>query len=108
MQIGKPLKLISHTVIADDNYRLTVIQEKKWQYFIERLLERSLQTTDDEQTFLAAGTPLENAIVNHFIKNITLCKNAYKNLYKAVVDCLHYSFSYMDKEHLKKLIKIYD
>ena len=56
-QIGKPLKLIQHTVIADDNYALTVIQEKKWQYFIERLLERSLQTTDDEQAFFADGTP---------------------------------------------------
>ena len=49
-QIGKPLKLIRDTVIADDSYVLTIIQEKKWQYFIERLLERSLQTTDDEQT----------------------------------------------------------
>ena len=28
-QIGQPLKLIRHTVIADDNYALTVIQEKK-------------------------------------------------------------------------------
>ena len=49
-QIEKPLKLIRDTVIADDSYVLTIIQEKKWQYFIERLLERSLQTTDDEQT----------------------------------------------------------
>ena len=49
-QIGKPLKVIRHTVIAGDTYVLTIIQEKKWQYFIERLLERSLQTTDDEQT----------------------------------------------------------
>ena len=28
VQIGKPLKLIRHTVIADDDYALTVIEEK--------------------------------------------------------------------------------
>ena len=28
-QMGKPLKSIRHTVIAHDNYALTVIQEKK-------------------------------------------------------------------------------
>ena len=107
-QIGKPLKLIKHTVIADDNYALTVIQEKRLQYFIESLLERSLQTTDDEQAFFADGTPQENAIVNDSIQNITFCKNAYKNLYNAVADCLPQSFNYMDKEHLKKMIQIDD
>ena len=54
-QIGKPLKLIRHTITADDNYALTVIQEENSSIFIERLLERSLQTTDDEQTFLTEG-----------------------------------------------------
>ena len=73
-QIGKPLKLIRHTVIADDSYVLTIIQEKKWQYFMERLLERSLQTTDDEQTFFADGIPQENFIVNDPIKNIAKIK----------------------------------
>ena len=71
-------------------------------------MKRSFQTTDDEQTFLADGTPQENAIVNDSIKNIRLCKNAYKNLYNAVADCSRQSFNYMDKEHPKKLIKIYD
>ena len=56
-QIGKPLKSIRHTIIGDDNYALTVIQVKKWQYFADCLLEKSLQTTVDEQTFLADGTP---------------------------------------------------
>ena len=67
-QIGQPLKLIRHTVIADDNYALTNIQEKKWQYFIECLLEKSFQTTQVEQIFLADHTPQENAIVNDSIK----------------------------------------
>ena len=107
-QMGKPLKSIRHTVIAHDNYALTVIQEKKQQYFADCLLEKSFQTTVDEQTFLADGTPQENAIVNNSIKNITLCKSAYKNLYNAATECLHESFNYMDIEHLKKLIKIYD
>ena len=32
-QIGQPLKLIRHTIIADDNYTRTVIQEKKMALF---------------------------------------------------------------------------
>ena len=82
--------------------------KKKWYYFIERWLERSLQKTDDEQTFLADSTTQENTIVSDSIKNITLCKNAHENVYNAVADCLRQSFNYMDKEHLKKFVKIYD
>ena len=82
-QIEKPLKSIRHTAIADDSYGLTVVQEKKQHYFADFLLEKSLQTIVDEQAFLADGTPQENVIVNNSIKNITLCKSAYKNLYNA-------------------------
>ena len=102
-EIGKPLKLIRCTAIADDNYARTVIQVKKQLYFIECLLE-SFQATD-EQAFLPDGTPQENAIVNDSIKNIRLCKNAYKNLYNAVADCSHQSFNYMDKRAPKKIDK---
>ena len=84
-QIGKPLKLIRHTVIADDSYVLTIIQEKKWQYFMERLLERSLQTTDDEQTFFADGIPQENFIGNDPIKNIAKIKIKIKILAKIYI-----------------------
>ena len=40
VRIGQLLKFIRHSVIADDNCNntITVIQERKWQYFIERLL----------------------------------------------------------------------
>ena len=84
------------------------LQENKWQYFIERLLEKKLQITDAEQTFLADGTPQKSVVVNDSIKIITLYKNAYKKLYNAVADCLRQSFNSMDKKHLKKLIKFYD
>ena len=65
------------------------------------MLEQSFQTTEDEQIFLADGTPQENAIVNDSIKNITICKNVYKNLFGKVSDCLRQEFSYIDKKQLK-------
>ena len=87
--------------MADKNYSLTVIQEKKWHYFTERLLEKSLQTTEEGQINLADGTPQENALVNDSIRNIAICKNVYKNKYGAVADCLRQGFNDMDKEQLK-------
>ena len=83
---------------------LTKIQNFFFINFIN-IQRRSLQKADDEQTFLADSTTQENTIAKESIKNITLCKNAHKNLYNAVADCLRQSFNYMDKEHLKKNCK---
>ena len=69
------------------------------------MLEKSFQTTADEQIFLANGTPQENTVVNNSIKNITMCKSIYKNLYGTVADCLRQTFNYIDKEQLKIIDK---
>ena len=39
--IGKPPQLVSHTVISDDDYALTELQNRNWPYFNERILEFS-------------------------------------------------------------------
>ena len=101
-QIGQPLKFVRHSVIADDNCALTVIQERKWQYFIERLVEQSFQVTEEGEIILADGKHKENAIVSDSIRNVTICKDVYKNTYGAVADCLRKAFNYIDKEQLKK------
>ena len=44
-------------------------------------------------------------MVNDSIKNITICKNVYKNLYSTVTDFLHQAFNYTDKEQIKKIDK---
>ena len=38
---GKPPQLVSHTVISDDDYALTKLQNRNWPYFNERILEFS-------------------------------------------------------------------
>ena len=52
---------------------------------MERLLERSLQTTDDEQTFFADGIPQENFIGNDPIKNIAKIRIKMKILAKIYI-----------------------
>ena len=64
------------------------------------LLEQSFQVTEGE-IILADGTTQENAIVTDSIRNVTICKEVYKNMYGAVADCLCKAFNYMDKEQLK-------
>ena len=39
--IGKPLQLVRHTVISDDDYALTELQKRNWPSFIERILKVS-------------------------------------------------------------------
>ena len=68
-------------------------------------MELSLQTTEDGQIFFAVSTPQKNVIVNDSIKNITICKNVYKNIYSTVTDFLHQAFNYTDKELTKKIVK---
>ena len=60
---------------------------------------------ENRQLLLADGKPQEKTIVNESMKNITICKNVYKNLYGSVADCLCQAFNYMDKEQLKEINK---
>ena len=38
-QINEPTKPIRHSVVVDDDTTLEILQNKNWQYFIERILE---------------------------------------------------------------------
>ena len=38
-RINEPTKLARHSQISDDDIALDIIQNKNWQYFIERILE---------------------------------------------------------------------
>ena len=104
-EIGQPLKFVRHSVISDDNYALTARQERRWQYFVERLLEQNFQVTEAGEIMLADGTPQENATVSDSIRNVTVCKDVYNNMYGAVADCLREAFSYMDQESIGRIEK---
>ena len=40
-RINRPVQLVRHTSIADNDYALAILQEKIWPYFIERILKIS-------------------------------------------------------------------
>ena len=48
-QICQPLKFVRHSVISDNNYALTALQERRWQYFIERLLKQTFQVVQRQE-----------------------------------------------------------
>ena len=54
---------------------------------------------------LADGTPQENAIVSDSIRNLTICKDVYSNMYGAVADCLREAFNYMEQEATDRIEK---
>ena len=54
---------------------------------------------------LADGTPQENAIVSDSIRNVTICKDVYSNMYGAVADCLREAFNYMEQESTDRIEK---
>ena len=62
-----PIKPVLHSVIADDDLALHIIQNKNWQYFIEAIL---------------AGCKTNNSGINNTIdlKNINLIKNSIENI----------------------------
>ena len=38
-QINEPTKTVRHSIVADDDTALEILQNKNWQYFIEKILE---------------------------------------------------------------------
>ena len=38
-QINEPMKPVRHSIMANDDTTLEILQNKNWQYFIERILE---------------------------------------------------------------------
>ena len=38
-QINEPMKPVRHSVVLNDETTLEILQNKNWQYFIERILE---------------------------------------------------------------------
>ena len=104
-QIGQPLIFIRHSVISDDNYALTTLQERRCQCFIERLLEQNFQVTEAGEIMLADDTPQENAMISDSIRNVTICKDGYNSIYGAVADCLCKAFNYLEKESIDRIEK---
>ena len=100
-QIEQPLKFIKHTLIADNNYAVTVIQEKNGSILLNVCWRIPSNNKRWENIFSRQYTS-RKCYSKRLIKNITICKNVYKNLYGTVADRSHQALNYIDREQLKK------
>ena len=74
-QINEPTKPVHHSVVADDDSTLEILQDKNWQYFIERILEVCQSNNGGELTQLVSVREvkiMENSVENSlFVKHFT-------------------------------------
>ena len=83
---GKPPQLVSHTVISDDDYALTKLQNRNWPYFNERILEFSQNGLELRNYSITDKS--ENKIMKDKIQNFKIIKELYMSLHNAVGDYL--------------------
>ena len=104
-QINEPLKLIRYTIVSDNTLALGASQGRNWSYYIERLQEVTDQQQIEIYGLEAAGRIEEIQIINDCIKNMTICKEVYNNLFNAVADYRRDYFNYIESEKFEETEK---
>ena len=78
--INEPTKPVRHSETIDDDFALDIIQNKNWQYFIEKLLE--ICQSNNSGTLANNLNVKEIKIIQNSIENITIFKQCCFNFYK--------------------------
>ena len=105
--IGKPPQLVIHTVISDEDYALTELQNRIWPYFIERILEYS-QNGLKLRNYSITDKP-ENKIITDTIQNFKIVKELYMSLYNTIGDNLLeylHNCPYLEQEKIDEDLRI--
>ena len=66
------LPIVRHSIMTDDDTALEILQNKNWQYFIERTLEVCQSNNGVELTQLVSAN--EAKIIGNSVGNCTICK----------------------------------
>ena len=81
-QINEPTKPVRHSIVTDDDTALEILQNKSWQYFIERILEICQSNDSGELTKFVSAK--EAKIIENSVENLTICKTLYTNFYNQI------------------------
>ena len=81
-QMNEPTKPVRHSVVLNDETALEILQNKDWQYFIERILEVCQLNNGGEFTKLANAKEVQ--IIENSVENLTICKSLYTEFYNQV------------------------
>ena len=84
-----PLK-IRHSIIANDDFALNVVQSHNWQYFIETLLHISNNETNLDDYNLENDEDFDRySIIQKILDNLKYCRNFYEGVFDDVSYFFH-------------------
>ena len=76
------MKSVRHSVVLNDETALEILQNKNWQYLIERILEACQLNNSGELAQLVNAE--ETKIIENSVENLTICKSLYTEFYNQV------------------------
>ena len=85
-QINELTKPVHHNVVLNDKTALEILQNKNWQYFIERIVEVCQWNNGGELNQLV--NIKEVKIIENSVENFTICKSLYTNFYNQIASNL--------------------
>ena len=85
-QISEPAKPVRHNVVLNDKTALEILQNKDWQYFIERILDVCQSNNGGKFTKLVNAKEVQ--IIERSVKNWTICKSLYTKFHTQVSENL--------------------
>ena len=98
-----PLK-IRHSIIANDDFALCVVQSHKWQYFIETLLHISNNETNLDDYNLQNDEDFDQySIIQKNLDNLKYCRNFYEGVFDDVSYFFHKNIQELPDDFVEKM-----
>ena len=98
-----PLK-IRHSIIANDEFALSVVQSHNWQYFIETLFHISNNETNLDNYNLKNDEDFDQyLIIEKTLDNLKYCRNFFEGVFDDVSYFLHEKTKELPDDFVEKL-----
>ena len=98
-----PLK-IRHSIIANDDFALNVVQGHNWQYFIETLLHISNNETNLDDYNLENDEEFDRyLIIQKTLDNLKYCRNFYEGVFDDVSYFFHKKIQELPDDFVEKM-----
>ena len=101
---GKEILTIRNSIVANDEYALEILQNRKWLHFIKNLIyisngDLSLDLFQDEYNE-------ENSLIDQTFENSNYCKNFYRNVFDDIAYFFHEKLKETPDTFIEKWKKI--
>ena len=98
-----PLK-IRHSIIANDDFALNVVQSHNWQYFIEALFYISSNETNLDDYNLENDDDFDRySIIQKTLDNLKYCRNFYERVFDDVSYFFHKKIQELPNDFVEKM-----